>query len=116
MDFPSTNDFLAEFGIEPEETDPSLAFYRYAQSSTDGMVNLEISFSMIMKSFEAVLTGLSGRRLAIISSEGVKCINLWRDDTGAGLHVTFDIRGTTSEVCVTLEPDLSFCWWTLLNE
>lgn len=116
MDFPSTNDFLAEFGIEPEGTDSSLALYRYIQSSADGTVKLEFSFSVIMKSFQAVLTDLSDRKLAVISSEGVKCINLWRDNTGAGIHVIFDIRGLISDARVTLEPDLSCCWWTLLNE
>lgn len=33
MEFPSTSDFLEEFGIEPVEIDPTLALCRYTKKS-----------------------------------------------------------------------------------
>jgi hypothetical protein len=114
MLFPSENDFLEEFGIQPVEVDPSLAFCRYIKKSKDSELEVEISFSAVMKSFQVVLR-LAKQELAIVSSESVQSIALVRDNSGAGVHVVFDICESTSEARVMLEPEISFRWWTLQN-
>jgi hypothetical protein len=112
MKFPSTNDFLEEFGIEPAEVDPSLALCRYIKTSKNSELEVEISFSAVMGSFQVVLR-LAMQELAIISSENVKAIELVRDNSGAGIRVVFDMCETTSEARVTLEPEVSCQWWTV---
>ena len=114
MEFPSTNDFLMEFGIEPIEIDPSLSLCRYITKSHSSELEVDFSFSAVMGSFQVVLR-LAEQELAIISSESVKIIELFRDDAGAGVHVIFDVCNSTSEAWVMLEPDVSCRWWTLRN-
>lgn len=55
MDFPSTVDFLAAFGIEPVEEDPCMAYCRYVKQSKDRLHELDISFSAVAESFQVVL-------------------------------------------------------------
>ncbi|MCI3943269.1 hypothetical protein K0038_00259 [Pseudomonas syringae] len=114
MNFPSTDDFLEEFGIKPTEVDPSMALYRYIVKSKNIEFEVDISFSAIMKSFQIILR-LETREFAIISSENVDSIKLTRDSSGAGIHVLFDICESTSEARVIFEPELSCRWWTLRN-
>ncbi|MBA1243845.1 hypothetical protein [Pseudomonas japonica] len=114
MKFPSTSDFLIEFGIEPIEVDPSLALCRYIKRSKISELEIDVSFSAVMRSFQVVLR-LSMQELAIISSENVKAIELVRDDSGAGIHVVFEIGGVISEARVIFEPEVSCRWWTLRN-
>lgn len=89
MEFPSTSDFLEEFGIEPVEVDPTLALCRYTKKSKNSELEVDISFSAVMRSFQVVLR-LSMQELAVVSSENVKSIELVRDSSGAGVHVVFD--------------------------
>lgn len=112
MIFPSTNDFLEAFGIEPVEEDPSMAFCRYIKSASVGALDIDLSFSAVTESFQVVLR-CGGREVATVSSEKVKSIEIQRDGCGSGVHVVFDIEGVTSEAIVKLEPDLSCNWWTL---
>ncbi|HEY1026491.1 MAG TPA: hypothetical protein VGE28_02580 [Pseudomonas sp.] len=114
MKFPSVNDFLMEFGIEPVELDPSLSLCRYIVKSRSSELEVDFSFSDVMGSFQVVLR-LAEQELAIISSESVKFIELFRNDEGAGVHVFFDIYDSISEAWVMLEPDVSCRWWTLRN-
>lgn len=114
MKFPSTDDFLEEFGIEPVEVDSSLALRRYVKKSTVSELEIDFSFSAVMKSFQVVLR-LGAHELAIISSENVKSIDLVRDSSGAGVHVVFDICESISEARVIFEPEVSCRWWTLRN-
>lgn len=114
MEFPSTNDFLEEFGIEPIEVDPSLALCRYIKKSTNSELEVDISFSAVMASFQVVLR-LAMQEVAIISSENVKSIELVRNSSGAGVHVVFDICESISEARVIFEPEVSCRWWTLRN-
>lgn len=115
MDFPSTDEFLEMFGIEPIEEDPSMAYCRYVKVSPGGEVEIDFSFSAASESFQAVLR-FSGNELATISSEKVKSIKLRRDASGSGVHVVFDIHGVTSEAWIKLEPEVSCHWWTLRSE
>jgi hypothetical protein len=112
MEFPSADDFLEEFGIEPVEIDPSLSLCRYIMKSHSSDLEVDFSFSAVMGSFQVVLR-LAEQELAIISSESVRFIELFRDDAGAGVHVVFDICNSTSETWVMLEPDVSVRWWIL---
>lgn len=114
MDFPNTDDFLAEFGIEPVEEDPSMAYCRYVKMAPGGELEVDISFSAVAESFQVVLR-CGGHEVATVSSEKVKSIELRHDGSGSGVHVVFDIHGVTSEALVTLEPELSCSWWTLRN-
>lgn len=114
MEFPSINDFLEEFGIEPVEVDPSLGLCRYTRNSKISGLEIDVSFSSVMKSFQVVLR-LSIQELAVVSSENVKSIKLVRDNSGAGIHVVFEICEALSEARVMLEPEVSFRWWTLRN-
>ena len=54
MEFPSTSDFLEEFGIEPVEVDPTLALCRYTKKSKNSELEVDISFSAVMRSFQVV--------------------------------------------------------------
>lgn len=112
MEFPSKFDFLETFGIEPVEEDPSMAYCRYVKQSSDGLQDLDISFSAVAASFQVVLR-CGGKELVTVSSEKVRLVELRRDQSGSGIHVVFDIREGTSEAVVTLEPDLHCHWWTL---
>ncbi|KQM50966.1 hypothetical protein FEM54_22720 [Pseudomonas edaphica] len=112
MKFPSTDDFLEEFGIQPIEVDPNLALCRYIQKSKNSELEVDVSFSAVMKSFQVVLR-LSTQELAVISSESVKSIELVRDESGAGIHVVFDMSESLSEARVIFEPEVSCRWWTL---
>lgn len=115
MNFPSTDDFLEAFGIEPVEEDPSMAYCRYVKTAASGELQIDISFSAVTESFQVVLR-CSGREVATISSEKVKSIELRRDGSGSGVYVVFDIGGVTSEAWVKLEPELNCRWWTLRSE
>ncbi|MCT2414741.1 hypothetical protein MNU23_23990 [Pseudomonas aeruginosa] len=112
MEFPSENDFLEEFGIEPIEVDPSLALCRYTIKSKNSDLELDFSFSAVMESFQVVLR-LAMQELAVISSENVKFIEVVRDGSEAGIRVVFDVFNSISEAKVVFEPDLSCRWWTL---
>lgn len=112
MEFPSENDFLEEFGIEPIEVDPSLALCRYTMKSKNSDLELDFSFSAVMESFQVVLR-LSMQELAVFSSENVKSIDVVRDSSEAGVRVVFDICDSISEARVIFEPNLSCRWWTL---
>lgn len=112
MNFPNTDDFLEAFGIEPIEEDPSMAYCRYVKASTDGGLEIDISFSAVTESFQVVLR-CNGHEVSTISSEKVKSIELRQNGTDAGVHVVFNIQGVTSEALVSLEPKLNCRWWTL---
>jgi len=70
MEFPSTFDFLETFGIEPIEEDPSMAYCRYVKRSSDGRLELDMSFSAVADSFQVVLR-CDGKKVMAVSSERV---------------------------------------------
>jgi hypothetical protein len=112
MMFLSTIDFMEEFGIEPVEVDPSLALCRYIKKSESSELEVDLSFSAVMKSFQVVLR-LSMQELAVVSSENVRSIELVRDSSGAGVHVVFEFCNLLSEARVIFVPEVSFRWWIL---
>ncbi|OLO02611.1 hypothetical protein [Salinicola socius] len=115
MNFPSTNDFLENFGLEPLEEDPSMAYCRYVKMAPAEELEVDISFSAVADSFQAVLR-CSRREVVTLSSEKVRSIKIQNDALGSGVHVVFDIHGVTSEALVKLEPELNIRWWTLRSE
>lgn len=115
MDFPSTDDFLGAFGIEPAEEDPSDAYCRYIKTSSSGELEVDFSFSAVSESFQVVLR-CSGKEVATVSSEKAQSIEIWQEQSGSGIHVVFGINGVTSEAWINLEPELNFRWWTLRSE
>lgn len=112
MNFPSAFDFLETFGLEPIEEDPSLAYCRYVKQSSDGLQELDISFSGVAESFQVIFR-CGGKSVVTLSSEKVKMVQVRRDQSGVGLHVSFDLNDVSSEALITLEPDLHCRWWLL---
>ena len=55
MNFPSELDFLEAFGLDPVETDTSTGMCRYIQNSKTSGIEIDISFSAVMKSFQVAL-------------------------------------------------------------
>ncbi|MEX0179677.1 MULTISPECIES: hypothetical protein [Stenotrophomonas] len=112
MKFPSTTEFFEEFGIEPVEVDSSLALCRYRKKSENSDLEIDVSFSAVMKSFQVVLS-FSTQELAVISSENVKSIELIRGAAEAGVRVVFEFSDSISEAMVVFEPEIGCRWWTL---
>lgn len=112
MDFPSTDDFLQEFGISPVEEEPSMAYCRYVKASSGGELEVDVSFSAVSESFQVVLR-CNGNEVAKVSSEKVKSIEIRQDVSCSGIYVVFDIHGLTSAAWIELEPRLNFRWWAL---
>lgn len=112
MEFPSKELFVETFGIEPIQFAPDIFLYRYLFTSRDGNTEIDLSFSGVTRSFQAVIR-IENRELAIISSENVESIKLRRDKSGIFVHVIFEINGVDSEALVKIEPELSLKWWTL---
>lgn len=54
-----------------------------------------------------------GDDVAIISSERVRSISVFEDDSGKGVHVAFDFQGLASEATIILEPVVNVRWWIL---
>lgn len=111
MNFPTTKDFLLQFGFEPVETDPEQAFYRYLVLSHDGLSELDMAFNAKNHSIQIIFRLSSGKELAVITSDKVSRINFKRDKFGAGIHVVFELDGLSSEAVVTFEPQLACHWW-----
>ncbi|AVC42566.1 hypothetical protein AL520_30050 [Achromobacter xylosoxidans] len=112
MEFPSTFDFLDAFGLEPLEEDPTLAYCRYVKKSSDCLQELDVSFSGVAESFQVIFR-CGGKEVVTLSSEKVKMVQIRRDQSGAGLHVSFDLNDVSSEAIITLEPVLHCRWWLL---
>ncbi|WNW12254.1 hypothetical protein RRX38_14240 [Pseudomonas sp. DTU_2021_1001937_2_SI_NGA_ILE_001] len=91
-----------------------MALYRYKNKSDNSELEIDVSFSAVMKPFQ-ILLRLATQELVVTSSENVKSIELVRDNAGAGLYVAFEIRDSISEARVIFEPEVSCRWWTLRN-
>ena len=114
MIFPSELEFLEAFGLDPVETDTSIGMCRYIQNSKTSGIEIDISFSAVMKSFQVALR-LFKHEIATISSENVSSIEIVNDAQGEGIHIIFDICDSISEARVTLYPEITCRWWTLRN-
>lgn len=54
MLYPSSYDFLEAFGLVPVEVDLSIGLYRYIQQANNTALEIDILFSVMMKSFQIV--------------------------------------------------------------
>lgn len=114
MKFPSADEFLEIFGLEPIEEDPSMAYCRYVKKSVDGNQEMDFSFSAVSQSFQVILR-CGGKELITISSEAVRFIEIRNDQSGAGVHVVFDAGSGASEAILVMEPNLHCHCWVLRN-
>ncbi len=115
MIFPEQFEFLEKFGIEPTYFDPSFVSFSYRKEDSISGLSIEISFSDVEESFQVRLFRGEGD-VAVISSERVKSISVFDDDSGKGVRVTFDFHGLASEANICLEPRINVRWWTLRSD
>ena len=90
MKFPTTDDFLEAFGLEPIEEDSSLAYCRYVKQSLNEEMSIDVSFSAVSESFQIVLR-YNGRDVVTISSEKTRFVEIFRDNSGVGVRAVFDL-------------------------
>ncbi|MGD7195582.1 hypothetical protein [Ralstonia pseudosolanacearum] len=112
MLFPEQFEFLEKFGIEPTCFDPSAVSFSYRKEDSISGLSIEISFSGVEESFQVRLFR-GGDDVAIISSERVRSISVFEDDSGKGVRVAFDFQGLASEAPIILEPVVNMRWWIL---
>ncbi|WP_416051216.1 hypothetical protein [Cupriavidus basilensis] len=115
MNFPTKEEFLESFGVEPAEEDPSLALWLYRVRSQHSDTEVEVSFSGVAESFQVRLQ-CCGREVLTLVSERAKLIELYRDKAGSGIRAVFDVQGVSSEAVVILVPEVSCRWWVLRTE
>ncbi|MCC4599755.1 hypothetical protein [Xanthomonas melonis] len=112
MIIPRRVDFLTELGMEPIEIDSSLGLSTYRKNSSDGKIEMEVSFSAVMKSLQISLR-LSEKEIIKFSSEKVASIEIVKNEMASGLCVKFDLSEVSSEAFIGLEPDISCDWWSI---
>ena len=114
MIYPTREDFLIAFGIEPVKVDGDLGLYHYLLRSNEEDADLEISFSSVYRSFQATII-FQDRTIATISSEMVAKIELNNDIGNSMIRVIFEINGLIAEAVVKIEPKITLHWWILKN-
>lgn len=112
MIFPGKEEFLREFGLEPVEEDSSMALCRYRVRSERRGLEIDISFSAVLESFEVVVY-CNGYEIASLVSERVNKIEMRNDSSGSGIRAVFDIQGVRSEAVVNFEPEIACRWWAI---
>jgi hypothetical protein len=112
MNFPSTTDILAEFGLEPDGEDPDPVYCEYLFRTPGGGCEAAFSFSEIMQSFQVTLS-CEGKEIASISSESVRSVKIFSEKWGSGFRIDFDYRDLKAEAELRLYPDLKLNWWIL---
>ncbi|WP_157866099.1 hypothetical protein [Mesorhizobium japonicum] len=113
MKFPDKLEFLAAFGLEPEDEDPSTSYVRYVFRSNTGPLEAEVSFSDVSKSFQ-ISTRIAGNIFGTISSEKVNLIEITQGQNGeSGLRVVFNIHDVVSEALITFTPEITYHWWLI---
>ena len=112
MTFPSEEEFLAAFGVEPMESDLSVGSFLYVFEDCDGPLKAMVSFNAVERSFQVRLL-IAGRDVIVVSSEKVESLRIHQDRRSSGLRAIFDIDGIISEAEVIVSPALSSRWWAL---
>ncbi|WP_165943199.1 hypothetical protein [Xanthomonas oryzae] len=100
--------------MSPAEVDANLGLSKYKKKSQDGNSELEISFSVVMQSFQVRLR-INDKEIISFSSENVIAIEIIKTDVVSGLRIKFDIQKTRSEAFIKLEPDISCDWWLIVK-
>ncbi|CAN7750537.1 hypothetical protein LJR084_006832 [Variovorax sp. LjRoot84] len=114
MDFPSSEEFLEEFGLEPTSVDPTMAHCRYVKKNDEDARSIDFSFSAVLESFQIAIKD-GDEEIANFSSEGVKKIEIVRISGESGLRVLMGFNGAESEAFVSLEPKVHCRWWLIKN-
>ncbi|MFM9860704.1 hypothetical protein RUR49_19790 [Pseudoxanthobacter sp. M-2] len=112
MTFPSEEEFLAAFGVEPAESDLSVGSFLYVFEDCDGPLKAMVSFNAVERSFQVRLL-IAGRDVIVVSSEKVESLRIHQDRRSSSLRAIFDIDGIISEAEVIVSPALSCRWWAL---
>lgn len=55
MKYPAREEFLDRFGLEPFKVDPEIGLFVY-RAGSEGQVEVEFSFSLVMRSFQALIS------------------------------------------------------------
>lgn len=114
MKFPDVDEFLEVLGVEPVEWDESTLMFRYSFGSVDDSLTVEVSFSVVMKSFQVKIF-MGGREISMASTEGVGSIELISKEGRKGIHAKFGVEGLSAEAIVIVEPELACRWWSLCD-
>ncbi len=113
MDIVSEFDFLDVFGLEPEDKDISIGYFRYIKKS-DCNVELDFSFSAILKSFQIIFR-LDGKEIYLFSSESLLSLKLQQTLKGDGVYIEFNYANTKSVGELTLKPNVHFHYWSMVS-
>lgn len=92
-----------------------MALCRYRFNSKSNGLELDISFSAIQESFQ-ILLYCGGQEVVNFVSERTTKMELYRDSSGSGLRVHFEVSGVQAEAIVTLEPTIKCRWWLIRTE
>jgi hypothetical protein len=112
MTFPSEEEFLAVFGVEPAESDLSVGYFLYVFEDSGGPLKAMVSFNVTERSLQVRLL-IAGRDEIVVSSEKVESLRIHQDGGSSGLRAVFNIDGMVSEAEVIVSPTLSCRWWNL---
>lgn len=112
MKYPAREEFLEGFGLEPFTVDPEVGLFVY-RSGSEGLVEVEFSFSLVMRSFQALIS-VGGVEVSAISSEGVDSILIFENAGRSGLRIEFIPELGLSKAELVLEPTIHLSWSTLV--
>lgn len=113
MKYPAREEFLDRFGLEPFKVDPEIGLFVY-RAGSEGRVEVEFSFSLVMRSFQALIS-IDGVDVSVISSEGVNSILIFENNGRSGLRIEFIPGLGLSRAELVLEPTIHLSWSTLVR-
>ncbi len=113
MKYPAREEFLDRFGLEPFKVDPEIGLFVY-RAGSEGQVEVEFSFSLVMRSFQALIS-IDGGGVSVISSEGVNSISIFENNGRSGLRIEFIPGLGLSRAELVLEPTIHLSWSTLVR-
>ncbi|HDS1147625.1 MULTISPECIES: hypothetical protein [Stenotrophomonas] len=112
MKYPAREEFLERFGLEPFKVDPEIGLFVYREGS-EGQVEVEFSFSLVMRSFQVSIF-IGGVEVSVISSEGVDSISIFEYAGRSGLRIEFISELGLSKAELVLEPTIHLVWSRLV--
>lgn len=113
MKYPAREEFLDRFGLEPFKVDPEIGLFVY-RAGSEGQVEVEFSFSLVMRSFQDLIS-IDGVDVSVISSEGVNSISIFENNGRSGLRIEFIPGLGLSRAELVLEPTIHLSWSTLVR-
>lgn len=112
MIFPDADDFRAAFGVDPTDFDQDTLTFWYSFKANAGGVQVVVSFSALMKSFQVSMV-VAGKEVAMVSSEGVESVRLIEEGADKKIFVSFLEGRYSSGVTLVVEPDVHLTWHAL---